>query len=129
MDASLKAFILQCYDERIALAPMPEEMRASLKDSNRVPEFLRNLHLRLEKLPPRLQRKEVIRDGVYSLTDWFIHAFKKHAEERMMSEAAKMALQENERKKNVIQKAVDTGVIDEEAFDVIQEKAAEEKSS
>lgn len=121
MDASLKAFILSCYDERIALAEMPDGMRAALKGSNRVPVFLKNLQQRVEALPPHLQKKETIRDAAYSLTDWFIEAFKKHANERQMSEVAKQAMLRKEERKQIIETAIDTGNITDEVCDAIKE--------
>lgn len=123
MDESLKAFILRCYDERIALAEMPSEMRESLKASNRVPAFLQNLQLRVEKLPIRYQKQETIRDATYSLTDWFIEAFKKHANERMLSEVEKRALLAKQERTQIIETAIDTGEITEEVYDVITEEA------
>lgn len=134
MDAALKSFILSCYDERIALAEMPEPMRESLKDSNRVPAFLKNLQIRIEALPPHLQKQSTIRDATYALTDWFIEAFIKHAQERLLSDAAKAAMKakadhEAEAKK-IINDAMDKHenviMITDEVYDVLKESSKEE---
>lgn len=137
MDASLKAFIIKCYDERIALAPMPEPMRESLKDSNRVPVFLFNLQTRIEELPLRLQTQNTIREATYSLTDWFIEAFIKHAELKLLSDAIKNAAQAkadvDAEKKQIISDAVtkhsDKIVITDEVYDVLKEIRSEEKET
>ena len=133
LDATLKAFILSCYDERLALAPMPQEMRESLKESGRVPDFLQNLQIKLQALPPNLQRQDVIRDTVYSLSDLFFSAVEKHAQEKMMSDAAKDALRnkanrEAEKKTimdSVVKKSEDGGItinFTDEVYDVLKEK-------
>lgn len=119
MDPALKAFILQCYDEKIALsANIPSEMKAALKGSNRVPVFLKNLQVKIEKSNVS---KETIREAVYSMTEWFLEAFKKHAEERQMSEVAKQAMLRNQERKEIIETAIETGNITEEVCDVIEE--------
>ena len=88
---SLRELIRSSYQERIALAPIPEELRRSLRSHERIPKFFDNLERELAVLPPALRSVERIKDAVYSLTDIFTANLKRIADERQMSDLAKQA--------------------------------------
>ena len=89
---SLRRLIQDAYQERVRLADVPDDLRASLRAHERVPAFFRNLEHELARVPQL--RGSQITDAVYSLTDTFIAAVKRAAEQRAMSDAARSAIRE-----------------------------------
>ena len=87
---SLGRLIKDAYQQRIKLADVPADLRQSLKAHERIPAFFANLERELSTVP-NLRQEQII-DAVYSLTDMFISAVKRAADERMISDVAKSAI-------------------------------------
>ena len=86
---SLRRLIEDAYRERLALAPIPGELKQALRMHERVPLFFRNLERELSVLPPKFATPEHVRTVVYDMTDLFIKLVDRHAHERQKSDLAK----------------------------------------
>lgn len=107
----MRQFIIQCYEEALALSQAPEELKDAIRrrggHGERVPAFLDNLNKELNTV--QNITKEQIRDSVYSLTDLFINTVKRKADEDMMSDAAKSAIVEKSGKKDELADRLNSG--------------------
>lgn len=89
---TLRRLIQDAYAERVRLADVPDDLRTALRAHERVPAFFRNLEHELARVP-RLTSAGIT-DAVYSLTDTFIAAVKRAAEQRAMSDAARSVIRD-----------------------------------
>lgn len=75
------------YQEAVALADAPTELKRSLAAHERVPGFIDNLARELSRVPGL--KRETIKVAVYELTNLFIANVKRRADEMHMSEVEK----------------------------------------
>lgn len=115
----MRQLIIKEYQETVALAPVNEELKRSLKTSERVPAFLARLERELIAVPKRLRTDANIRATVHDLTLLFLESIEKKNEERMMSEAARAALARTAERARRYDEMADGGEIDlEELMEV-----------
>jgi predicted nucleic acid-binding Zn-ribbon protein len=88
---SLVELIRSAYQERVALAPIPRELRDALRAHERIPKFFDALEREIAVLPERFRDRMVIKETVYSLTDTFIMNIRRVADERQLSDLARKA--------------------------------------
>ena len=86
---SLRRLIEDAYRERLALAPIPGELKQALRMHERVPLFFRNLERELSVLPPKFATPDHVRTVVYDMTDLFIKLVDRHAHEKQKSDLAR----------------------------------------
>jgi len=86
----IRDYIVQDYQEAVALYNGPEELKKSLRASERAPAFIDNLVRELSKFPEI--KRETIKSVTYDLTNVFLDAVKLKAEQMMLSDAAKNAM-------------------------------------
>jgi hypothetical protein len=77
--------------EAIAMAPVPEELRRVAKTHPRITSFVDKMTVELQKVP-KIDR-EGIRSAVYDMTNFMLRCIDVKANEMMMSDAAKEAIQ------------------------------------
>ncbi len=89
---SLRDIVRNDFEEFIRLDPsVPEELRNSLRVTERIPKAVDNLAKQLEEAEKHgiIFTREKLKDTVYSMTAQFVHYLKVLANESIMSEAAK----------------------------------------
>ncbi len=92
--------VREYYNEAIRLHPTaPDELKHSLRSNERVPSFIDNLALEIQKVQDmRLAQDKnpfpdkTIQSLVYDMTNIFIGNVEKLAQERMMSDLDKQAI-------------------------------------
>lgn len=118
---NLRDLIIKEYQATVRNSPSIErELKEALAVNERVPAFIDNLCVELANPVFKNHSNNQLKDIVVDATSFFISLVKQKAHERMMSEAAKMAIKQDISDTEVINKACDTGVIDEEVFDVLK---------
>lgn len=88
------------YEQAIKLHPTaPSELKHSLRSNERVPTFIDNLAIEIQKVQDMRLSKDkspfpdkVIQDTVYDMTNIFIENIERLAKERMMSDLDKQAI-------------------------------------
>jgi hypothetical protein len=114
--------ILEAYQTAVALNQrVPAELKRSLKTSERVPRFLAQLKKEVAALPPNLVSREVISMLTTDLTNMFLYQVERAAQQKQMSEVERHRIQISQEKSRIINNAVDTGIINDEVFDVLKE--------
>lgn len=91
--SDVRALCRADYQEYVAMAQIPRELKDALKTHERVPVFVDNLAREIKaiervRVGKRLDRM-TIKKMVYDLTEMYIGAVKRQADERMMSEVAR----------------------------------------
>ncbi len=112
--------IHDAYLEAVALSKYPEELKRSLKTNDRVPHFLIKLEQEIVSINKKLQggiKPSQVKDIVYMLTETFLWAVHKTANERMLSDAEKTRITKENDKIEKFKEAAETGIVDEEFFE------------
>jgi len=118
---NLRDLIIKEYQATVRNSPSIErELKEALAVNERVPAFLDNLCIELTNPAFKNHSNSQLKDIVVDATNFFISLVRQKAHERMMSDAAKMAIKQDISDTEVINKACDTGVIDEEVMDVLK---------
>ncbi len=102
MDA--REFCRKTYRDYIQRAPIPTELKRSLRTHERVPAFIDNLAKELLKVNSKVKRENLV-TAVESMTGLFINAVHRQAEEKAMSPIKKMMLKQDADRKKKFQKA------------------------
>ena len=95
----LRDIIIRHYREAVALSTVPDELKRSLKTNERIPSFIDNLHRELAAVPNL--SAESIQTTVYDLTMLTLDMIEKQARENYLTEAAKSAMRDAERKQTL----------------------------
>jgi hypothetical protein len=96
------------YQECVALMDMPADLRQALRAHERVPAFLSNLERELSaNKVGRFLTRTKLKKTVYDLTEFFVGTLKRHADERIMSDAAKAAIKGKAQERKELEEAVD----------------------
>lgn len=118
---SLRSNIIKYYQEALALAPYPDEMKRALKGGERVPQFIDRMVMELGKVHLKI-KPMTLKLAVYDMTGLFLKLVYKHAQERGMSELAKVAMQEKAKKvalaKDIVDVMDEGGEVGEEVLDL-----------
>src|SRR3990172_5198299 len=106
--SDLRRLIQQDYREAVAFTKMPDDLRRALKTHERIPAFLTNLERELSshKVTKFLSRTKIKRI-VYDLTAMFIKNAERVVNERMMSDAARWAIEKKASERKELETAVD----------------------
>lgn len=120
---ALDKLIIESYQAAVALdTQTPMELKAALKTHERVPSFITRLKKEILTLPAKLATRENIAMVVTDLTIHFLFQLREHIKQKEMSEAQKNLILRNVEKSKILNKAVDTGIIDDEVMDVLSEE-------
>lgn len=111
--------ITQTYQQTVKEAPVPDELKQSLKFNERVPGFFSNL--KKELTLAKATREEVI-EATRDLTLIFLNNVDRAAKERMMTDAEKSRILTEQHKVNVLRESAESGIIDEEVISVLSEE-------
>jgi len=109
---SIRHLISKVYQETVAFADVPEELKQSLKSNERVPAMIHNLETEFGKMPLRLQTRENIEETVRDMTGIFLSNLERLASERHLSDCAKAAMlatQDKQTKQDKIVKDIEDG--------------------
>lgn len=118
----LEKLILESYQTAVALnTKASSELKSSLKTSERVPRFIAKLKEEFARLPPHLVSRETIVSLTTDLTNLFLFQIEQAAKQKHMSEAEKNKFHRDQERKDIINKAADTGVITDEVIDALKE--------
>lgn len=124
---NLREFVIKEYQATVQNHPnLHPELKRALKTNERVPKFIDSLVGELSKPALKNKSNNQIRDVVHDSTLFFLNLIKQKADEQMMSDIQKMKIQQEIADKAIIDKACDTGIIDEEVMDVLERQAKED---
>lgn len=88
----MRNLIIKSYQQSVALAPVPEELKRALKTHERVPGFLSSLERNLISVPRQLRTAQNIEATVHDMTMIFLNGLVQKAEEARMSDAVKQGM-------------------------------------
>jgi hypothetical protein len=121
---NLRELVIHEYQSTVRNHPnIPRELKDALKVNERLPAFMDNLCRELSHPAFKNHSNNQLREVISETTNFFISLVKKKAEEQMMSEIAKMTIKQEIKDKEIINRAVDTGIIDEETIHVLKKQA------
>ncbi len=103
----LRQTIIAEYQATVALANIDSELKRALKYNERVPAFIDRLEEQLRMLEPRFLTEFYVRQCTQELTHFFLRNVKQHCDERMLSDAAKQAMLNQEIKRQKQEQIVD----------------------
>jgi len=117
---NLRELVIKEYQACITNSPaIPRELKEALAVHERVPGFMNNLIKELSAPFFKNYTNNALRVIVQDSTQLFINLVQQRAHEKTLSMAAVAQIKQDVADKAVIQKACDTGIIDEEVLDVI----------
>ena len=117
---NLREFVIKEYQATVRNSPnLSKELKDALKINERVPAFMDNLCRELAHPAFKNKSNNYLKDVVHNATNFFIALVKQKAEERMMSDIKKMQIKQDIQDKQTLDKACDTGEINEEVLDAI----------
>lgn len=126
---SLREFVIKEYQATVRNHPnIPKELKDALKVNERVPAFMDNLCRELSHPAFKNKSNNYLKDIVHNATNFFINLVKQKADEAMMSDIKKMTIKQDIADKEVINKACDTGIVDEEVWDALSRQDEKEKA-
>lgn len=117
---NLRELVIKEYQATVTNSPsIPTELKKALAVNERVPAFLDNICRELSVPAFKNHSNNELRKIIHDSTVFFISLVQQKAHEQMMSEIAKMTIKQDIKDKEIINRAADTGVIDEEVIDVL----------
>lgn len=124
---SLRDLIIKEYQAVITNSPsLPSELKKALAVNERYPAFLDNITRELSVPAFKNYSRNEMRKTVRGFIEMFISLVQQKATEQMMSDIKKMEIKQQIADKEVINRAADTGIIDEEVLDVISRQKEKE---
>ena len=127
---SLRDLVVKEYQQTITNSlEIPRELKDALKVHERMPAFMDNLCKELSNPLFAKYSNNQLRGIVNDATMFFISLVKQKANEQMLSDLAKEKMLQEQRDKAIINKAADTGIVDEEVFDVLKRKAEKKQEA
>jgi F0F1-type ATP synthase membrane subunit b/b' len=102
----LREICRKVYQETIIGAPIPNELKRSLKAHERVPAFIDNLAREFSKAKVSV-RRETIEQAARDMTHLFVNAIHQQAEEKLMSPIKRAMLQKKLDDANEFRKEAD----------------------
>lgn len=125
---NLRELVIDEYQRTVTNHPtIPKELKKALRVYERVPAFLDNITKELAAPAFKNHSNNQIRKIIEDSTVFFINLVQRRAEEKAMSTAEMNRLKQAEVDKAVLNKAADTGIIDEEVIDVLKRQSESEK--
>ena len=106
MASTLREFCVKEYQMFILEAAMPEELRRALRTHERVPVMIDKLVHEFRAVPNA--KRETIALAVRDVSRWFVNAVKLKAEQRRMSDLAKITIQKDQDRVDQFKKDVET---------------------
>ena len=105
----LKPLCIQTYQTTVASMQIPDELKRALKTHERMPRFLDNLVIELKVSRTRGidVSDEEAKKIVDSMTRFFVQNVQRHADDRIMSEAAKGQIKREEQTKKEMRQLAD----------------------
>lgn len=127
---SLRDLVVKEYQQTITNSlEIPRELKDALKVHERMPAFMDNLCKELSNPLFAKHSNNQLREIVNDATMFFISLVKQKANEQMLSDLAKEKMLQEQRDKAIINKAADTGIVDEEVMDVLNRKAEKKQEA
>ena len=127
---SLRDLVVKEYQQTITNSlEIPRELKDALKVHERMAAFMDNLCKELSNPLFAKYSNNQLRGIVNDATMFFISLVKQKANEQMLSDLAKEKMLQEQRDKAIINKAADTGIVDEEDFDVLKRKAEKKQEA
>lgn len=127
---SLRDLVVKEYQQTITNSlEIPRELKDALKVHERMPAFMDNLCKELSNPLFAKYSNNQLRGIVNDATMFFISLVKQKANEQMLSDLAKEKMLQEQRDKAIINKAADTGIVDEEVMDVLNRKAEKKQEA
>ena len=127
---SLRDLVVKEYQQTITNSlEIPRELKDALKVHERMPAFMDNLCKELSNPLFAKYSNNQLRGIVNDATMFFISLVKQKANEQMLSDLAKEKMLQEQRDKAIINKAADTGIVDEEVMDVLKRKAEKKQEA
>lgn len=125
---NLRELVIDEYQRTVRNHPtIPKELKKALKVNERVPAFLDNITRELSVPAFKNHSNNQLRKIIEDATCFFLSLTQRRAEEKLFSEAEKSRLKQIEIDKAILNKAADTGIIDEEVVHVLSKQSEETK--
>lgn len=121
---NLRELVIDEYQRTVTNHPnIPKELKKALRVYERVPAFLDNMCRELSVPAFKNHSNNQLRQIVSDATMFFISLMQRRSEEKMFSEAEKNRLRQIEVDKAILNKAADSGIIDEEVISVLKKES------
>lgn len=88
----IRPLVEQFVAEAVATADINSELRESFKRHDRYSKFVDHITDEANKLPSHMANRDTLRDVCYEFTHIWLGLVERHANERMMSDAEKIAI-------------------------------------
>lgn len=127
---SLRDLVVKEYQQTITNSlEIPRELKDALRAHERMPAFMDNLCRELSNPLFAKYSNNQLRGIVNDATMFFISLVKQRANEQMLSDLAKEKMLQEQRDKAIINKAADTGIVDEEVFSALERQGDQIKEA
>lgn len=124
---NLREFIVKEYQACVRNSPaVPPELKEALRVNERVPGFIDNLAREFSNPFFKNYTNNALRVIIQDATQMFLNLLNQKAYEKSLSESAVLQIKRDMADKQIIEKACDTGVIDEEVIDVLKRQSEKE---
>ena len=118
---NLREFVIKEYQATVRNhASVPKALKEALATHERVPRFMDQLCAQLRNPAFKNHSNNDLRKIIQDATNFFLALIQRKAEEQAMSDIEKATVRQRVSDQNVIDKAVDSGIIDEEVIDVLK---------